>query len=117
MCRQFISECEDRNLENIPLILSGQSGAVTIFNTVKDLLPFSFGKDNLEITLNFTHGLDAQAKVFSDYLNQEFVRKANEAKDLTTKATYENTKAISSNGYITVVTRLPRGSIDSLLKQ
>ena len=46
MCRQFISECEDRNKKNIILILSGQHGKVIKINSSKDLLPFSFsGKD------------------------------------------------------------------------
>ena len=46
MCRQFISECEDRNNEPITLVLSGQTGEVLVVKTAKDLLPFSFsGKD------------------------------------------------------------------------
>ncbi|TXH53211.1 MAG: cytidine deaminase [Bacteroidia bacterium] len=46
MCRQFISECEDRNAAAIPIILSGQSGEVWLIQTSKHLLPFSFsGKD------------------------------------------------------------------------
>lgn len=46
MCRQFISECEDRNEEKITLILAGQIGEVYIIDSPKDLLPFSFsGKD------------------------------------------------------------------------
>jgi len=47
MCRQFIAECEDRNEEMITLILSGQTGEVLIFNSSKDLLPFSFGGQDL----------------------------------------------------------------------
>lgn len=46
MCRQFISECEDRNSQAIALILSGQVGEVLVVHTAKNLLPFSFsGKD------------------------------------------------------------------------
>ena len=46
MCRQFISECEDRNKKNIVLILAGQTGNIVVVNSSKDLLPFSFsGKD------------------------------------------------------------------------
>lgn len=46
MCRQFISECEDRNNQSISLILGGQIGEVLVLHSAKDLLPFSFsGKD------------------------------------------------------------------------
>jgi cytidine deaminase len=47
VCRQFISECEDRNEEAIPIWLSGQEGEVIHFNSIKDLLPFSFGKKDV----------------------------------------------------------------------
>jgi cytidine deaminase len=47
-CRQFIAEIEDRNQKlPIPIILGGQIGEVLIFNSIKDLLPFSFTKSNL----------------------------------------------------------------------
>lgn len=46
MCRQFISECEDRNNAHIKLILGAQDGKVIVLETAKNLLPFSFsGKD------------------------------------------------------------------------
>ena len=48
MCRQFISECEDRNKKNIVLILAGQTGNIVVVNSSKDLLPFSFGGKDLE---------------------------------------------------------------------
>jgi cytidine deaminase len=48
MCRQFISECEDRNDEKITLILAGQTGEVWLINSSKDLLPFSFGGSDLK---------------------------------------------------------------------
>lgn len=48
MCRQFISECENKNGRAIPLILSAQQGTVYIINTAQDLLPFSFGKEDLK---------------------------------------------------------------------
>lgn len=47
MCRQFISECEDRNHKPIRLILGAQNGKVIILDTVKHLLPFSFGGGDL----------------------------------------------------------------------
>jgi cytidine deaminase len=47
MCRQFISECEDRNKKNITLILAAQRGKIVVVNSAKDLLPFSFGGKDL----------------------------------------------------------------------
>jgi len=48
MCRQFISECEDRNKKNIILVLAGKEGKIIVVNSSKDLLPFSFGGKDLE---------------------------------------------------------------------
>jgi cytidine deaminase len=42
MCRQFISECEDKNQKPIRLILAAQNGKVILLETSKNLLPFSF---------------------------------------------------------------------------
>lgn len=47
MCRQFISECEDRNGEPITLILGAQHGPVIVIYSAKHLLPFSFGGNDL----------------------------------------------------------------------
>lgn len=48
MCRQFISECEDRNHAPITLILGGLQGPVTVIYSAKHLLPFSFGGKDLQ---------------------------------------------------------------------
>ncbi|MBK7504017.1 MAG: cytidine deaminase [Bacteroidetes bacterium] len=47
ICRQTILESEFKQHQNIRLILSGESGAVFIFNTVKDLLPLFFDSEHL----------------------------------------------------------------------
>lgn len=47
ICRQTILESEFKQHQNIRLILSGESGAVYIFNTVKDLLPLFFDSEHL----------------------------------------------------------------------
>ncbi len=46
-CRQFIAEVEDRNQQNIPILLSGLEGEVLLFETIQHLLPFSFTKKSL----------------------------------------------------------------------
>jgi cytidine deaminase len=47
VCRQFISECEDINEQNITIMVGGQTGLIHQFESIKQLLPFSFGKKNL----------------------------------------------------------------------
>jgi cytidine deaminase len=48
MCRQSLSEYEMRNKQPIRLILSGQTGRVYIIHHASDLLPLSFGSDDLK---------------------------------------------------------------------
>lgn len=48
MCRQFISECEDRNTQPIKIILSGMEGKVLMIHSAKHLLPFSFSGSDLK---------------------------------------------------------------------
>ncbi len=48
MCRQFISECEQKNGEPIALFLSAREGTVIRIDTAQHLLPFSFGPADLE---------------------------------------------------------------------
>lgn len=76
----------------------------------------TFQKRNLEIKIKFSHGSSEQAKSFAEYLSKAFSNKDLQAKNKITKITYENTKAFPSEGYVTVITNLPRASIDSLLK-
>lgn len=48
MCRQALREYEDRTNHPIRLILSGITGKVFIIDNVSDILPFSFGGENLK---------------------------------------------------------------------
>lgn len=48
MCRQALAEYEVRMNHPIRLILSGMNGPVYIINKVTDLLPFSFGSNDLK---------------------------------------------------------------------
>jgi cytidine deaminase len=47
VCRQFLVECEDRNQENIKLILGGMQGDIIVTQNCKTVLPFSFSKSAL----------------------------------------------------------------------
>lgn len=42
ICRQTIFEAECKHQQNIEIILTGESGAVYIFKSIKDLLPLHF---------------------------------------------------------------------------
>lgn len=48
MCRQYISEYETRMKQPIRLILSGMNGKVFIVEKASQLLPLSFGGDDLK---------------------------------------------------------------------
>jgi len=48
MCRQALREYEDRTNQSIRLILAGMSGKVFIIDNVSQLLPFSFGGEDLK---------------------------------------------------------------------
>ena len=47
ICRQTIFEAENKHHQNIEIILTGESGAVYVFKTKKDLLPLHFDADFL----------------------------------------------------------------------
>jgi cytidine deaminase len=46
-CRQALLEYEQKFNQNIVVILSGQTGEIFVIQSVKDLLPCSFGTDFL----------------------------------------------------------------------
>lgn len=48
MCRQYIAEYETRMKQPIRLILSGMKGKVIIVDKASQLLPLSFGSDDLK---------------------------------------------------------------------
>jgi cytidine deaminase len=48
MCRQYISEYETRMKQPIRLILSGMNGKVIIVEKASQLLPLSFGGEDLK---------------------------------------------------------------------
>lgn len=47
MCRQALKEYEDRTNKSIRLILTGMSGKVFVIEKASQLLPFSFGGEDL----------------------------------------------------------------------
>lgn len=48
MCRQYISEYEERMNQPIRLILSGMKGKVIVLEKASQLLPLSFGSEDLK---------------------------------------------------------------------
>lgn len=60
---------------------------------------------------------EQKASLLADRLNAEFLLRVNKTEDNFAKQIYENTKVSSSNNQVFIVTRLPRGSLDELLKQ
>jgi cytidine deaminase len=48
MCRQYLTEYEERTKQPIRMILSGMEGKVMIIESASQLLPFSFGSDSMK---------------------------------------------------------------------
>lgn len=80
---------------------------------------------NVKIRLEAT-GADFMLKVFfgkkkagdfAAFLNREFSTQAKFAHGRLLKQIYENTKAVSENNQVFIVTRLPRASIDDFLAE
>ncbi|MDQ3748417.1 MAG: hypothetical protein M3367_05275 [Acidobacteriota bacterium] len=69
---------------------------------------------DLTLEISFTK---SNAEQFADFLNQEFSLSTVSVENTLTKQIYENTTATSENNQVFIVTRLPRGSLDELLKQ
>ncbi|MCY7377042.1 MAG: hypothetical protein LH472_13870 [Pyrinomonadaceae bacterium] len=70
-----------------------------------------------KLLINLKKNSSESASLLTDQLNLEFQFRANKARQKFVRQVYENTKAISANTQVTIVTRLPRGSLDELLKQ
>lgn len=79
-------------------------------------LEFSVDKTELKIKVSFTQDSAQKAAIISENLNASFLTKAANAQQNTTKNFYQNTKAKAENQYISVITTLPRGSLDELVK-
>ena len=78
---------------------------------------FSYDKSDLKVEVSSFKTSPSRAIELSGKLN-DFFRKYKIGKDeKIIKVIYENTKVSSENNQILIVTRLPRASIDSLLKQ
>lgn len=69
---------------------------------------------NLSLKISFAK---SNAELFVQFLNQEFYLRALSSENTLTKQVYENTKATSENDQVFIVTRLPRGSLNELVKQ
>ena len=68
-----------------------------------------------KLLINFKKNSPESASLLTDQLNMEFQFRANKTKQKFVKLVYENTKAVSESNQVTIVTRLPRGSLDALL--
>jgi hypothetical protein len=73
-------------------------------------------ESSLKLLISFEKDSTEKATYLENLLNIEFAFRANKAKTYLSKKIYENTKAVSQSNQVFIVTRLPRGSIDSLLK-
>ena len=80
-------------------------------------LKFEFGKSEFKTEITFSQASPQKADAFAAYINNAFSVRAENSKEVLSKLIYGNTKAKVKNHYVLVITRLPRGSLDKLVKQ
>ncbi len=68
-----------------------------------------------KLVINFKKNSPESASLLTDQLNMEFQFRANKTKQKFVRQVYENTKAVSESNQVFIVTRLPRGSLNTLL--
>lgn len=78
---------------------------------------YSTLESSAKLVINLEKKSSESASLLTDQLNLEFQFRANKANQKLAKQVYENTRATSKNNQVFIVTRLPRGSLDELLKQ
>ena len=71
--------------------------------------------NNTDLSLKISFG-KFNAEQFAKFLNREFSSTTVLVENTLTKQIYENTKVTFENNEVVIVTRLPRGSLDELLK-
>lgn len=79
-------------------------------------IKISLQANNADLSLKISFN-KSDAAQFAEFLNNKFSSTAIRVEDKLLKQIYDNTKVLSSSNQVFIVTRLPRGSIDSLLKQ
>lgn len=73
--------------------------------------------DEFSLSFAFTRSSGEKAQITAPAFDDVFTSRKTALKNSFDSEIYENTKAVSENNQIIVVTRLPRGSLDELLKQ
>lgn len=99
----FISDCLKNDKFETGLSTSSKYG-------------FSYDKSSLKIEIASFKTSPTRAIELSTKLNDFFKKYKVEEDDRIVKLIYDNTAISSENNQVFIVTRLPRGSIDSLLK-
>lgn len=79
-------------------------------------LKLTFSRKELKLNVGFSNQSEQTAFALAENLNRAFIVKSSTAKETITRKFFENTKAVSTNDQVFVRTRLPRGSLNSLLK-
>jgi len=115
------SDSPDKSLQNIVYENFWQKVKPKVFELADSPtsrirnLKINLQANNADLSLKISFNkLDSEH--FAEFLNNKFSPTAKRAEDKLLKQIYENTKVLSSNNQVFIVTRLPRGSIDSLLK-
>lgn len=79
-------------------------------------LEFSIDKNELTIEVKFTQNSGKNALIMAENLNSGFTNKSLNATNNSSKKFFQNTTAKAENQYVSVTTRLARGSLDALVR-
>jgi hypothetical protein len=79
-------------------------------------LDFTVNKRELLIRVSFTQKSLQNALIIAESLNTDFSNKSRTASKSTTKKFFQNTTAKAENQYVSVTTRLARGTLDALVR-
>ena len=111
----FFNSLDNKQLRNIADSLqespSEKSSKYILFEFYSTL------ESDAKLLINLKKDSSESALLLTDQLNMEFQFRANKAKQKFARQIYESTKAISENNQVTIMTRLPRGSLDEFFKQ
>ncbi len=102
------------DIDNLPSFIEASQQYENEFCKFFDV-GINLDKDELKVKISFSQN-PQNAFITAENLNSLFSIKALNAQNAVTKQFYENTRAKADNQYVRIVTRLPRGSLNALVK-
>jgi hypothetical protein len=103
-----------KNIDKVVDVGSGEGYEKYLKTTCK--FKILLDKSNLELRIEIIKDSTETTDSLAENLTRIFHPKFDEAAEPSVKLIYENTKVSTGNNQVFIVTRLPRGSLDALIK-